>query len=206
MRQKWLSKLFWIFRPLLIACLLLCSHACTSSSDQVNVSIPPTVDEDENYDAVLEKWRRDLKVFDRFQNRLEMSAVLFTEEMRQAYLSRWVKIRGDSFARIGMDVGGKLAILVSFFSPVEDYLRLDDHTVWTVRMAYGEKILSPVVIKRLYDKSMFASFFPFVHSWSQEYLIVFDASLSGSSDAMMLPSQVTAQFLSTLASVEVQWQ
>ncbi len=180
--------------------------ACTSVPEEGTVTIPPAAHEDEEYAKVTKKWSKSLRVFDRFQNRLEMHSVLFTEEMRQAYVSRWVKMRGDSRTRIGMDVGGKLAVFVSLFTPEDDFLRLDDEALWTIRLSYGEKVLNPVIVRRLFDKELYQSFFPFIHEWSNEYLVVFDVSVAESSDAMVLPSQVSAQFLSSLASVELAWK
>lgn len=186
----------------------VCLHfvACTSVPEGSSVAIPPDPLQDDAYRPVMEKWSQSVRVFDQFQNRLELQAVLFTEEMRQAYLARWVKMRGDTFAKIGMDVGGKLAVFASVFTPQDDFLRLDDSTLWTVRMAYGDQVIAPVMIRKLYDKALYQSFFPFITTWSSEYLIVFEANVAESSPSMVLPQQVSAQFLSSLASVELQWK
>ena len=180
--------------------------ACTTADEGTRVAIPPEPANDPDYARVLARWHKDASIFDRFQNRLSVHAVLFTEEMRQAYLNRWVQIRGDSSAKIGMDVGGKLAVFVSVFTPEEEFLRLDDSSLWTVRLMYGEKQLAPFMIRRIYDKPLHAGFFEFVNNWTYEYLIVFDVSVTDSSDAVVLPSVVSAQLMSSLASVEFQWK
>jgi hypothetical protein len=192
------------------ACALLsvtvALYGCTSVPPGSSAAIPPDPQQDDAYQPVLEKWSQSVRLFDQFQNQVELQAVLFTEEMRQAYLDRWVKMRGDTFAKTGLDVGGKLAVFVSIFTPQEDYLRLDNAALWTVRMSYGAQVIAPVMIRRLFDKALYTSFFPFINTWSSEYLIVFEPSVAESSPTMELPQQVSAQFLSGLASVELQWK
>lgn len=180
--------------------------ACTSVPDGSFVAIPPDPLQDDDFRPAMERWSQGVQVFNQFQNRLELRAVLFTEEMRQAYLARWFKMRGDTFAKIGMDVGGKLAVFASIFTPEDDFLRLDDSALWTVRMTYGDQVVAPVMIRRLYDKALYESFFPFITPWSSEYLIIFEPNVTESGPSLVLPKQVSAQFLSSLASVELQWE
>jgi len=118
------------------------ASGCTTVSQDSTVAIPPEARGDDDYIKVLQKWQKSAKVFDQFQNRIQLHSVLFTEEMRQAYLNRWVRLRGDTASTIGMDSGGKLAIFVSLYTPDEDFLRLDNSSLWTVRLQYGDKTLT----------------------------------------------------------------
>lgn len=188
------------------AWLLLASSSCTTASQGSSVSIPPEARRDDNYLQVLQKWEKAATVFDQFQNRIQFHSVLLTEEMRQAYLNRWIRLRGDTASTIGMDSGGKLAIFVSLYTPEEDFLRLDNSSLWTVRLQYGDKTLTPTTILRLYEKPVYEGFFDFVNKWSSEYLVVFDVSLAESSEAINLPESLSAQFYSSLAYINLQWR
>jgi hypothetical protein len=204
----------WPFTaPFLVALVALCFGflsftvgGCTTASQGSIVTIPPEARGDDDYIKVLQKWQKSARVFDQFQNRIQLNSVLFTEEMRQAYLNRWVRLRGDTASTIGMDSGGKLAIFVSLYTPDEDFLRLDNSSLWTVRLQYGDKTLTPTTVLRLYEKPVYEGFFDFVNKWSSEYLVVFDVSLAESSEAVNLPESLSAQFYSSLAYLNLQWR
>jgi hypothetical protein len=185
--------------------LVLLLGACTSVPDGTIAMIPPEPPSDYDYSKVIKKWRKSVRVYDQFQNRVEMNAVLFTEEMRQAYLARWKRLRGDGEARIASEFGGNLALFVSVYTPQEDFIRLDNQNLWTIRMTYGTEKLAPTTVLRLYEKPMYQSFFDFVDKWSAEYLVVFDVSATESSEPVALPEDIGAQFSSSLAYINLKW-
>lgn len=190
---------------LMFPVLLFPVLSCTSIPSGSMAAIPPEADSDKEYAPILEKWHKDVSIFDQFQSRLNLHAVLFTEEMRKAYLDRWIRVRGDSPAAIGADIGGNLSLFVSFYTPDENYLVLDDPNLWTLRLQYGDRILAPTIVKRLFDKEIYRGFFPFVTIWSSEYLIVFDVSVSDSGDSAVLPESLSARFYSSLSHVDLKW-
>jgi hypothetical protein len=179
--------------------------ACTSSPNNATVTIPPAPAADDEYQETLTKWQRSVKVYDQFQNRIELNAVLFTEEMRSAYVARWKRLRGDSNVSMAAEFGGNLAVLVSLFTPQEDFMRLDNKNLWTLRMGFGSETLVPVTVLRLYDKPMHEGFFDFISKWSSEYLVVFDVSTAGASQSVALPEFISAQFYSSLAYIDLRW-
>jgi hypothetical protein len=181
--------------------------ACTSTKGDVTAAIPPEPLSDDAYAPVYDKWFRKVSLVDQFQKRLDASAVLFTDDMRKAYAERWVRIRGDREAEIEALAGGKLAVFVSVFTPETDYLDLDNSQLWSHSLQLGAQGASPVAVKRLFAKSAFSPFFPFVNRWTSDFLVLFDASSSSLQGAGLVNApQASFQMRSALASLEFTWK
>lgn len=149
--------------------------SCVSSS--VSGSTPPEPTQDEAYEPVLSKWSRKIAVFSKFQNRVEMNAVLLTDEMRRAVTQRLFRLRGQSDGlSVLSDSSGavRLGVLVSVFTPEAPYANLDDRSLWSLAMRVGPSQLNPMYVRRISDKTLLQAFFSHIHQWSQDYLLVFD--------------------------------
>jgi hypothetical protein len=182
---------------------------CVSSS--VESSAPPLAAQDTQYEPVLSRWTRKSTVFSQFQNRVEMSAVLLTNDMRQAVTQRLSRLRGsaDGISVLSDSSGGvRLGVLVSVFTPESAYANLDDRTLWSLSMRIGPSQLSPMYVRRITDKTLLQTFFPNTHQWSQDYLMVFDfpeTILQRDSEKQKetLNAELLAQ--SALAKVQLRW-
>lgn len=180
---------------------------CTTTQGDVETAIPPEPLADEAYAPVYQKWHRKVSLVDQFQKRIDAQAVLFTDDMRKAYAERWVRIRGDKEAEIEALAGGKLAVFVSVFTPESDYLDLDNRQLWSHSLQVGAQGASPVAIKRLFSKSAFSPFFPFVNRWTADYLILFEASSSSlQGEGLVNAPQAIFQMRSALASIQFAWK
>ncbi|MEY2986587.1 MAG: hypothetical protein RJB13_108, partial [Pseudomonadota bacterium] len=131
-----------VFAPIVVVSSLLsiisAMTGCVSSKE--SASVPPSAASDYQYSPVLKRWYRDIKVFSEFQNRVEMSAVLLTSEMRRAVTERLSRLRGASegLSVLSDTSGGvRLGVLVSVFTPEESYMSLDDRTLWSLSMRIG---------------------------------------------------------------------
>lgn len=181
--------------------------ACTTTKGDVETAIPPEPLADDAYAPVYDKWFRKVSLVDQFQKRIDASAVLFTDDMRKAYAERWVRIRGDREAEIEALAGGRLAVFVSVFTPEADYLDLDNRQLWSHSLQLGAQGASPVAIKRLFSKSAFSPFFPFVNRWTSDYLVLFDASSSSLQGAGLVNApSASFHMRSALASLEFTWK
>lgn len=193
----------------LSAGLLLSSTGCVSSS--AGGKAPPQASEDSQYEPIFSKWFRKTTVFSKFQNRVEMSAVLLTDEMRKAVAQRLSRIRGsaDGISVLSDSSGGvRLGVLVSVFAPDAAYANLDDRSLWSLAMRIGPSQMTPMYVKRVTDKTLLQTFFPNIHQWSQDYLMVFDfPETILQRDSETQKETLTAEFLaqSALAKVELRW-
>jgi hypothetical protein len=157
-------------------CLSLVLSACTSGWGASTAQVPAAPNSDESYKSVLAQWHTRVSVFDKFQKVIEGDAVLFSNEMRSAYASRWKEIRNESGSNLGDLSSGKMALVVSYFTPKDDFMELNNAQLWTLQLKLGGKMYSPALVQRLFEKSALEGFFPFVNKWTTEYLVVFDVS------------------------------
>jgi hypothetical protein len=184
-------------------------QGCTSTSENVESSIPLSPLQDAEYAPVFEKWNREAHIVDQFQKRIDMHAVLLTDEFRRAYAARWQRLRGDTNARLPEEMlGGKLGVFVSVFTPDRPFLRLDDKNLWSIRLRYGPTQLTPSVVKSLREKEYFEPYFPFVSLWTSEFLLVFDVAPSESAPNanLALPQTVHLEMNSSLTKLDLGWK
>jgi hypothetical protein len=194
---------------LLSAVMMAGISGCVSRS--VESSVPPEASQDSQYEPVLSRWTRKATVFSKFQNKVEMSAVLLTDEMRKAVTQRLSRLRGaaDSISVLSDSSGGvRLGVLVSAFTPESAYANLDDRTLWSLSMRIGPSQLTPMYVRRITDKTLLQAFFPNIHQWSQDYLMVFDfpetiLQRDNESQKETLTAELLAQ--SALAKVQLRW-
>jgi hypothetical protein len=183
--------------------------ACTTSSDGATAEVPPQPRQDTPYFDVHEKWHKEESIVSSLQKKLEVHALLLTDEFRRAYVARFQRLRGVTQDSLGQDIGRRVGVLVSVFSPEKPYESLDDRRLWTIQLKYGINTLANPEIKSLNDKVLLDPFFPFVNQWSREFILAFDptAGTTGDSggDETPLPDSVTLIMRSALTSVEVRW-
>lgn len=187
----------------------LLANSCVSASE--SAVVPPAATEDRLYAPVLKRWFRDIKVFSEFQNRIELSAVLLTSEMRRAVTERLSRLRGSSegLSVLSDTSGGvRLGVLVSVYTPDEAYMSLDDRSLWSLSMRVGPSQMTPMYVRQISDKTLLQSFFPSIHRWSQDYLMVFDypetiLQPDSTEQKTTLAAELFAQ--SAIAKVELRW-
>ena len=199
---------FCSFLSILVASFLCVPFigSCTSKSASVDASIPPGPLEDEAYAKELNTWRKSAHVNEEFQKKIDAEVVMFSDAMRKAYAERWTRLRGDTTAEIAALTGGKLAFFVSVFSPESDFMEVDNNALWTIQLRRGSEVLVPVLVKKLWEKSAFVPFFPFVNHWTKETLVVFEASSSvPGSTALVKPVTSTLEMRSALAALSFTW-
>lgn len=191
------------------ALTLVTGVSCVSNS--VSGSTPPSALEDDAYEPILRRWSRKINVFSKFESRVEMSAVLLTDEMRRAVTQRLSRLRGpgDGLSVLSDSSGGvKLGVLVSVFTPDTPFANLDDRTLWSLAMRIGPSQLNPMYVRRVADKTLLQMFFSNIHQWSQDYLLVFDfpetiLQRENENQKQTLTAEFIAQ--SAIAKVELRW-
>jgi hypothetical protein len=187
---------------------LISQSACVSARV---AAVPPQPAQDSVYAPVLERWTRKTHVFSQFQNKIEISGVLLTDQMRKAVGERLARLRGGTE---GMSVlsdssgGNRLGLLVSVYTPESAYLNFDDKSLWSLSLRVGPTQQAPVFVRRVFDKTTLEPFFSNIHLWSQDYLLVFDfpenaVSQDSKSDTPLSEAEFSAQ--SALARVALRW-
>lgn len=190
--------------PVSLFFLAVVLGACVTS--QAEFELPAAAAADSEYYPVMKKWQRSVEVNQKFQKRIDVNAVLFTEEMRRAYSARSERIRGESRELSDME-GGKMGILVSFYTPDGAYAELDNRDLWNIRVRDDQNQFMPAAVKYITKKSLFEANFPFVNKWTREYLIVYEpvAGETGS-ESLKVSQSITLEMRSPLAVVNLTWQ
>ena len=201
----------WSLLALALFSLSPCAGVVSCVSKSATGSTPPGPTDDDVYEPVLSRWTRKINVFSKFQNRVEMTAVLLTDDMRRAVTQRLSRLRGsgEGLSVLSDSSGGvRLGVLVSVFTPEAPYSNLDDRTLWSLSMRIGPSQLSPVYVRRIADKTLLQTFFSNIHQWSQDYLMVFDfPETILQRDNEIQKQSLTAEFIaqSAVAKVELRW-
>jgi hypothetical protein len=199
------------FSTLFAGLLLLASTQSGCVTGGGSASVPPSPVEDHQYAPVVERWTRKVHVFSKFQNRVEISAVLLADEMRRAVAERLARLRGntDGLSVLTDSSGGvRLGMLVSVFTPEGAYLDLDDKSLWSLTLRIGPNQQAPMYVRRVNDKTPLKPFFSHIHQWSQDYLLVFDfpeTALQKENDAQKVPTVAEFTAQSPVARVELRW-
>lgn len=202
--KKNLTNIYFVVALLLLGTSFV---GCTStSSGGSQAAIPVSSSEDDDYAPVVKKWTREAHVYSQFQKQVDTFAVLFTDEMRRAFVTRWQNLHGYKSASFD-DIGdGKLGIIVSLFTPEYTYMKLDERKIWGFQLDWGAQKIAPVTIKSLSKKTQFQPYLPFVNAWSQEYLLLFDVNPTEVNIPTVVPNQVTLHMRSALVAVEFVWK
>ena len=169
------TKDFKMFERLSI---LLCVgfFSCVSASRNSSALVPASANSDESYFKAYEAAHVELLVNNEFQKKFDAHGVLFSTEMRRAYTERWTRLHGKTDAGLGDLSGGKLAVILSYFSPEDDYMDLTNAQLWSVSLNVAGTEYPPTLVQRLQQKTALKVFFPFINHWSADYLLVFDAN------------------------------
>ena len=209
-RSRWRTSAvsvcsFFAFFAFVFSAPLLGS--CTTSSDASSASVPESALEDEAYAGPYKNWHTKVSVVDQFQKKFDAEAVLLSNDMRRAYTERWSRLRGKSDAGLGDLSGGKLAVILSYFSPQDEYMDLSNPQLWTVELSVAGKNYAPALVQKLPQKAALEPFFPFVNQWTVEYLLVFDASSDASGEQGMVIAKSSAQLKlkSALVNATLGW-
>jgi hypothetical protein len=182
----------------LLAFLLV---GCASSRGSLNSDVPPSASSDNNYADVLEKWARSGSVHHLFQKKMDVQAIMLTNEFRAAYLERMTRLRGDTQSSLDESVGRRVGFLVSLSTPERAYENLDDKRLWTAALQLGTLQVQNAEIRPLSDKTLLDPFFPFVTQWSREFLVMFDPGATGE-----LPQSVILKLKSALVALDLEWR
>ncbi|MEN9826844.1 MAG: hypothetical protein RI953_2589 [Pseudomonadota bacterium] len=190
------------------ACFSVFTTSCVSKTESF---VPPGPADDAIYSPVLDRWTRETRVFSKFQNKVEISAVLLADDMRRAVAERLSRLRGstDGLTVLSDSSGGvRLGMLVSIFTPENPYMNLDDKSLWSLSLRIGPNQQAPMYVRRVSDKTPLQPFFSHIHQWSQDYLLVFDfpeTSLQPENDRQK--QLTTAEFVaqSAIARVALRW-
>ena len=190
----------WIY---LLGAMLLLTSCVTSVGD--GVSVNDTVVQDDEYNAVLERYSKNAKVFVDFEARYTIDATMLATHFRSALASRYERLFKVPQPMLSV-ASDKAGFFISLFSPEMRGYDLEDETTWSVLLDINGKLVKPSLVKRLPNKERWTPFMPSVNQWSKEYLLVFDEPLPDVSNEELLKKNTIALSISNAdAQVKLGW-
>lgn len=179
---------------------------CWSTADFGHVSTPLAAEADDSYWDVIEQWHRKAEWYGDLEEHSSVRAVFLNEEVRSAYLKRFEEVRGERLEVFSQDESSHMAILVSLYSAQSAFTNLADARQWSLFVSLGGGAVRPFQVREVYEKALLQAFFPFINSWSREFLVVFDpAGGSASETAEPLPNTLVLDAKSTQVSFSLEW-
>lgn len=169
---------------LLIGVFTALSLSCASSQDS-SVDLAEPVLEDGTYYDVYVKNTDSYKVMKDFQTKFHINVTILSGELRQAIASRYQKIYSENQSILG-EATDKTGFFISLYVADEEQEDLRDQRLWNVFLETDEAKLPPILIKKLYKKARWETFFPAVNLWTHEYLILFDLPSPSSREPLLL--------------------
>ena len=149
----------------------------TTTSKNVEATVPNNPQNDVIYSLILAKWQRDVHLYENFMLLFSASVTLMSPEMQQAYKTRFEQIQGvgepDS-KLIPSEGKNILSLVVNMYTSNHKFDDLNDNKIWNCTLVSQQKTLSPISILYYNNKDIFAPYFTLGSLWSREYVIQFE--------------------------------
>ncbi len=171
--MKAINNLCWLFG---YAIFLLCLNACTSTSPVTTSDIVVEHHEepglDEKYNQTLHLTSKQATIYRNFETKYAVTASYFSKDFIRAFEKRAEEIALPSSPLFAQYAKQQL-FFVSIFVPVASQFDLSNQQLWSLKLRQGSLQVAPLLIEALKEKTYWQGFFPFISSWSKEYLLVF---------------------------------
>lgn len=180
--------------------------ACTSTTGASKAEVPASPAADDQYAPVLKKWTSEAHVYYQFQKMVDLSAILWSQEMQRAFADRWRNINGNATQPIPTLSENEIGVVMSVYTPDRAYLALENEKLWAFELQVAGQVVRPnrvsLLAERQNQKAAMMPVLPQANSWTREYLVVYQ--LSGSwNDAELQKAILTAS--SQIAKATMVW-
>lgn len=187
----------------LIMFSVLATGGCVQTiSKDVDLNDGPQ--DDSGYIKAYDLVSRDVKVVDNFETKFHLTATYLSPDFRAAFARRFEKLF-DAPQPFLEEATNKAGFFVTIFSPDRDGYDLTNDQLWTIQLKTAERAHKPVLIKKLDKKHRWTPFFPAVHSWSEEFLILFDTPSVSLDEKLVNKNNLSLHFANADAKVQLKW-
>jgi len=180
------------------------STGCVYSKES-SVSLQDDASSDKKYDHVHERATMNAEIIKDFETRYQVSTTYLSPEFRNAFAQRYERVYREP-EPVLQEASAKAGFFVTLFSPDSTGYDLTDTHTWTIHLKSGDKLLKPVLVKKLHEKERWQPFFRNVHKWSKEYLVLFETpSVQTNSPDMVAKESLTLEISNADAHVDMKW-
>jgi hypothetical protein len=169
-----------------------------------SVDLNQTPSDDKRYLKAYDQASRDAKVTVNFETRYTLDATYLSPDFRSEFSKRYEQLF-DAPQPFLEEASNKVGFFVSLFSPERVGYDLTDELLWTIQLKTTERVHKPIMIKKLDQKARWKPFFPHVHNWSTEYLILFDVPAVSITDQMVGKNLMSLHFANSDAKTKLSW-
>lgn len=189
-----------------LSSVILVISGCFTSHSAMEIQNQPEVAEDLNYRIALENATRSANIYENFETKVIIHTTFLSHSFRQEFKNRLKTLYSQSTDQLdeAIDQSG---FFVSIFTPDDKESDLDRPHLWAIYLQNGNTRIFPKLIKLLPEKKRWSPFFPYVHKWSKEFLILFSLSPDSiMSDAKLLQNELTSlTFSSSEIKMTIPW-
>lgn len=191
--------------PLGFGLLPLVLTGCISGGAEKSV-VRNVPDHEEAYAETLRRLSRTTTLYDNFETRFSISTTYLSPDFYAKMNERHKEIYQTSDEALSQDAT-KLGFFVTFYSSSSDRMRLDLPEEWNISLKVGKSVegIRPLFIKKIREKAKFKLFFPAIHSWSREFLILFDQAPLSLSDKLVEEQSLELTIAGTQGQALLKW-
>lgn len=152
----------------LVSCI-----ACQHDAAELLLRQHPEVKDDAAYLVSLQQHTKETVVHRDFETIYEIKVTYLSSDFAKKLDKRTEQLFGTGKHDLQVEED-KAAFFVSIFAPDEKDAKLTNRALWSMQLEIAGLTLGPKSIKTLREKRRWQHFFPHVHAWSQEYLVLFE--------------------------------
>ncbi|HSI03166.1 MAG: hypothetical protein ACAI38_13620 [Myxococcota bacterium] len=190
--------------------LVLCASACTKPAPPVagRYDAAGTDVQAEDYPHVLASWTRDNRLYNGLENKVFVTSVFLTPELRAAVRTAYPDVVGHGGAvtrdELATGPGNDLVFFVTMYTADRKWNDLQAPTsIWKVTLK-GASEVAPTSIVRVRPDENMRTVFPFIGRYDETYVLRFaqgDGAVIGSGT-----NEATLRLASGLGETSLTWQ
>jgi hypothetical protein len=152
-----------IFLTFFFTLVVSCTHNSTENLEPDNTK----------YFPVLEKESRKASFYKDFETIFLINATRISPNFKNAFTTRKNQTVPEFKSLLDKQTDRQISFVLSLYTPFEDLEKLQDSSQWNVSLQTKNKNFKKKSITKLSKKNHWEKFFPYVNTWTNEYLITF---------------------------------
>ncbi len=190
-------------KKLLMIIAVFCSQgvACTHNSE---VTLSESIGSDSEYQEALKKTHREELVVRDLETKNILNVTKLDPSFLEAFRKRAKKVYSTDDFTMLKDIENKTAFFVSVYCDEMDRCNLSNKNLWTIQLKSPSSDVTPAIVRQMSNKGQWEQFFPGITSWSNDFLVIFDAKNAGQAE-QLTDSNIELLFANAYANIRFKW-
>lgn len=188
-----------------LALLNLGTSSCISS-DANKAEVKNVPEPNSSYSETLEKMTRNTTLYDHFETRFSVSITYLSPDFYSKMNDRHQEVFLTQDEALSQN-STKLGFFVTIYTADSERMRLDLPDEWNISLKTkeSEEPVRPLIVKKIREKAKFKLFFPSIHNWSKEFLILFDQPPPSLSEKLVDSQVLQLTIAGTQGQARLSW-